>query len=149
MKHIYSKAKWKEILSREYGVQYTEISLRCLTSENKDLVPYTFYEQIYIPNDGNEVCYIDTDKWDKLTSGLEKAWNVNNIKKFEVHFNKTGSDYVHFAKKIPRNLKSKSKKQLKKIYLEYQRHAIRYTSFIWTAYILNNIFSSTQEVILI
>ena len=147
-KYLYSQAKWKEILSREYGVQYTEISLRCLTSENKDLVPYTFYEQIYIPEDGNEVCYIDANKWKNLILGLEKTWNANNIKKFENKFIKTGNEYVNFSRKIPKNLRSKSNKALKKVYLQYQKHAIRYTSFIWTAYILNNVFSEKARQVI-
>ena len=147
-KSIYPKTKWKEILSREYGVQYTEISLRCLTSENKDLVPYTFYEQIYIPEEGNEVCYIETKKWENLVSGLEKAWNVSNVKDFEDKFIKIGNEYVRFSKKIPKNLNSKSNKELKKIYLDYQKHAVKYTSFIWTAYILNNIFSEMARQVI-
>ena len=43
---IEKKPRWKKILSREYGVQYTEMSLRCLSPENKDVVPEPFYEQV-------------------------------------------------------------------------------------------------------
>lgn len=141
-KQLYSKAKWKKILSREYGVQYTEISLRCLTKEAKDLVPYNFYEQIYIPEDVNEVCYIDEDKWNKLILNLRKIWNINNVKKFENLFIKTGNQYMNYSKKLSKiNLKNKSPKELKKFYLQYQKFAVRYTSFIWTAFILNDFFS--------
>ena len=141
-KKIYTNVKWKKILSREYGVQYTEISLRCLTQEAKDLVPYAFYEQVYVPEENNEVCYIDENKWNKLIFYLEKTWNVANVKKFENIFLKTGNQYMNFARKITKfELKNKNNKALKKIYLEYQKLALRYTSFIWTAYILNNIFS--------
>lgn len=138
---LYPGAQWKKILSREYGVQYTEVSLRSLTDEVKDLVPCTFYEQIYIPEGVNEVCYIDSNKWKNLVFCLEKKWNVKNIEKYEEKFITTGNDYVNFCKNIPKNFRSKSNQELKKFYLDYQKLAVRYTSFIWTAYILNNIFS--------
>ncbi len=148
-KSAFPKSKWRKILSREYGVQYTEISLRCLTPEAKDLVPYTFYEQVYIPEENNEVCYIGEEQWNKLIQNLKKRWNENNIKKFENLFMKTGKQYVNFSNGMyPKNLKNKSNKYLKSLYLKYQKLAVRYTSFIWTTFLLNDIFSEKAKNII-
>jgi len=141
--------KWMKILSREYGVQYTEVSLRCLTSEVKDLVPYSFHDQIYLPEHGNEVCYIKEEKWKNLVKSLESKWNEKNADKFEKIFVKTGNQLVSFTEKLSKlDLEKKNNPKLKKLYLKYRKLNIRYTSFIWTAFILNDSFAQKAEEIL-
>ena len=131
-------AKWKKLFSREYAVQYTEISLRSLSPEVKDIVPFTFYEQIYAPEENNEVCYADESKWEKFLKTIQDSFVIKNFKKFEQLFIKTGNLYVDFAKKTAKaNLRSKTNMELIKIYKEYQKVGLRYTFFIWAAYFLN------------
>ena len=131
-------AKWKKLFSREYAVQYTEISLRSLSPEVKDIVPFTFYEQIYAPEENNEVCYVDGGKWEKFLKTIQDSFVIKNFKKFEQLFMKTGNRYVDFAKKTAKaNLRSKTNIELIKIYKEYQKVGLRYAFFIWTAYFLN------------
>ena len=71
---INPKAKWKKLFAREYAVQYTEISLRSLSPEVKDIVPLPFYEQIYIPEENNEVCYADEGKWNNFLESIPKKY---------------------------------------------------------------------------
>ena len=142
---------WKKILAREYGVQYTELSLRCLASENKFIVPYPLYEQIYVPEEGNEVCYIDEDKWNEFVSALKEKYlgHPENYEDFERLFIESGNDYMETAKKIAdSNLKGKSNSELKEIYIDYVRKNIRYGPFIWIQFIINNFFADrTKEII--
>ena len=142
---------WKKILAREYGVQYAELSLICLTPVNKGVVPSSFYEQIYIPEDGNEVCYIDEAKWIEFVSALKEKYleNPGNYEEFEKLFMQTGNDYMVTAEKIANsNLKSKTNSELKGMYLDYLSKNIRYGPFIWMQFIINNFFADkTKEII--
>ena len=142
---------WKKILAREYGVQYTELSLKCLTPINKDIVPAPFYEQIYVPENGNEVCYIDEAKWDEFVSALKEKYleNPDNYEEFERLFIQTGNDYMATAEKIAKsNLGDKSNGKLKEIYLDYSSKNIRYGPFIWMQFIINNFFSDKAKEII-
>lgn len=131
-------AKWKKLFAREYGVQYTEISLRSLSPEVSDIVPFTFYEQIYVPEENNEVCYIDEKKWEKFLKTIQDIFVIRNFKKFERLFMKTGNQYVNFAKKTANaKLSGKTGRELAKIYIKYQKIGLRYAFFIWAAYFLN------------
>lgn len=135
---INPKAKWKKLFSREYAVQYTEISLRSLSGEVKDLSPFTFDEQIYIPEENNQVCYADENKWDIFLAAIQKKYVLQDVKGFERLFVRTGNQYVDFSRKISKiNLKKKSARDLIKIYDQYQKICVRYTFFIWGAYFLN------------
>lgn len=147
-----SKTTWKKILAREYGVQYTELSLRCLTPENKFIVPYPIYDQIYIPEDGNEVCYIDEDKWNAFVLALKENYldHPENYEEFERSFIETGNDYMETAKKMASsNLKDRNSTELKEIYLDYLSKNVRYGPFIWIQFIINNFFADkTKEIIM-
>ncbi|MDD9953375.1 MAG: PEP-utilizing enzyme [Candidatus Woesearchaeota archaeon] len=133
---------WKKIMAREYGVQYTEISLRSLTNEVHDLVPHTFTKQIYIPEENNQVCYIDEKEWETLLQTLDETWTVDNVKDYIDVFMQTGHAYVGYAKEQHETL---SNDELIAHYLEYQRRAVRYAAFIWTVYILNEKFSEAAQ----
>ncbi|MFH1450648.1 MAG: hypothetical protein ABIF92_01560, partial [archaeon] len=73
---------WMKIISREYGVQYTELSLRCLSDECAQYLPVTIYEQVYVPDNQNEVCFISEEKWNALVAGLDKKYtnSIENLK---------------------------------------------------------------------
>jgi rifampicin phosphotransferase len=138
--------KWKKIISREYGVQYCEISLRTLSPELKNHVPFKLYDQIYVPEDDNQVCYIEESVWNKFVSKLLDKWTVNNIKEYENEFFKYGEEYVDFCKDIFKlDLKTKSNFELYKIYIKYQKISLNYSPFLWTTYILNSFFSTRSK----
>lgn len=142
---------WKKILAREYGVQYTELSLNCLSPMNRAIVPMSFYEQIYIPEDGNEACYIDEDRWEEFVSALEEKYlkNPSNYEEFERLFMKTGNDYMNIAREISKsNLKEKTSHELAEMYLDYLTANIKYGPFIWMQFIINNQFSDKVKDIL-
>jgi len=141
--------KWKKILFREYGVQYAEISLRSLSEEVGDLIPFHIKDQIYIPEGNLEVCYIDESDWDNLIYYLSMKWTINNIKDYETMFIKSGKDYLNYCLDMtPLNFSTFSDSKLRETYLKYQKYAVNYTSFIWTAYILSNIFVEKAEEVL-
>lgn len=138
IKPINPKAKWKKLFSREYAVQYTEVSLRSLSMEVKNLSPFTFDEQIYLPEENNEVCYADENKWDSFLDSIQKKYVLQDVNGFEKLFVKTGNEYTDYCKKTSRiNLIKKSPKELIKIYENYQKICVQYTFFIWAAYFLN------------
>ncbi len=141
--------KWKKLFSREYGVQYTEISLRALSPEMRKLCPYPLYNQIYVPEESNEVCYIGENDFSKLIRAMENRRYERSIKNFERLFMNAAKEYLNFSKKISKqNLKDKNNAFLKKLYLKYQKLAVRYTLFIWLVYYLNEIFSEkTRNII--
>lgn len=142
---------WKRILAREYGVQYAELSLNCLTPINSFIVPTPFYEQIYVPEHGNEVCYIDEAKWNVFVVTLKEKYleHPENYEEFERLFIQAGNDYMETAKKIASdNLKDKSNSELKEMYLDYVNKNIGYGPFIWIQFIINNFFADkTKEII--
>ncbi len=145
------KMPWKKILAREYGVQYTELSLKCLTPINSFIVPAPFYEQIYVPEHGNEVCYIDEEKWNEFVVRLKEKYldNPENYEGFEKMFIQTGNDYLLTAEKIAKsNLKDKTNRELKEMYLGYSSKNIRYGPFIWIQFIINNFFSDKAKEII-
>lgn len=144
-------AGWKKIISREYGVQYTEMSLRSLGPRNKFIVLKPFYDQIYIPEDGNETCYMSEEKWNSLARALKKKYfgKPENYEAFERAFMEAGNDYVETSRQLAiENLKKKSDKELRGLYLVYQKKALRYASFIWIQFIINNFFADRTKAIL-
>ncbi|MBI3034681.1 hypothetical protein HYY72_05985 [Candidatus Woesearchaeota archaeon] len=136
---IKKKPVWKKIISREYGVQYTELSIKCLSHSNKHIVPASFYEQVYIPENGNEACYIDEGKWNNFVSALKRKYfeNPDNYEEFEKMFMKTGQEYMEMAKTMASKiLKDKNSQELKEMYLEYLKKNNAYGYFIWMQFII-------------
>ena len=144
MKNSNSK-KWKKIVAREYGVQYTEISLRSLSPESKFIIPKPFYKQIYIPEGKNEVCYMGEKELNEFVLCLKKKYleKSENYNKFEDQFIKFGSQYVKNAKNISKtDLSKKSNNELRKKYIDYQRANLKYAPFIWVQFIINDLFAN-------
>ena len=142
---------WKKILAREYGVQYTTLSLKCLTPINSFIVPTPFYEQIYVPEHGNEVCYINEAKWNEFVAALKEKYldNPENYEEFEKLFIQAGNTYMSTAEKISKSdLKEKGNKELKEMYLEYSGKNIGYGPFIWIQFVINNFFSDKAKEII-
>ena len=145
------KPTWKKIISREYGVQYTELSIKCLSDVNKDIVPAPFSEQAYIPDGNNEACYTSESAWNSFVSALKEKYftNPKNYDEFEESFIHTGQDYVNAAKKISQTkLNEKSGNELKVLYSEYSRKNIVYGSYIWMQFLINTFYAeSAKEII--
>jgi|GEM_PF-436539 len=145
------KPAWKKIMAREYGVQYTEMSLRSLSPECDFIVRAPFYGQAYIPEDKNEALYVNEAEWDAFVSSLKKEYleKPKNYESFEKQFMETGSSYVETAERISSsNLKEKANPELKKAYIEYQRTSLRYAPFIWIQFLINNFFAEAAKGII-
>lgn len=148
---IKNKPVWKKIMVREYGVQYTELSIKCLSPLNKHIVPHTFYEQVYIPENGNQACYVNENEWNDFVAALKEKWveNHNNYEEFEKMFMKAGNEYVLTAKTIAQSkLKGKSDAELKAMYSDYLKKNYAYGPFIWAQFIINNLFAEKAKEIL-
>ncbi|VVB60193.1 Phosphoenolpyruvate synthase [uncultured archaeon] len=145
------KSVWKKIMAREYGVQYTEMSLRSLSPECSFIIDAPFYEHVYVPEDKNEALYVDEAKWNAFVSSLKKTYleNPKNYEKFEKQFMETGSSYVKTAEKISESaLNGKTNSELKKDYLAYQKASLRYAPFIWVQFLINNFFAEKAREII-
>ncbi len=145
------KPVWRKIIAREYGVQYTELSIKCLSPLNQHIVPAPFYEQAYIPEGVNEACYIDETKWNEFVFALKKRYveSPDNYGEFEKSFTKAGSEYMETSKAISQHkLKGKSNAELKQIYLDYLEKNNAYGPFIWMQFIINNFFAEKAKEII-
>lgn len=146
-----SNIVWEKIISREYGVQYTELSLKSLSPACKFIVPKAFYEQVYMPDNINEACYISKKAWNSFVMVLKRRYlgKIDNYEKFEKLFMQTGNAYAGFAKQIASSdLARKSNKNLKKLYLSYQKKSLKYAPFIWIQFIINNFFADKAKEII-
>lgn len=146
-----SKISWKKIYAREYGVQYSEMAILCLSSKAKPHIPNPSFDQIIMPDGSNTAFYIDSDSWKKLVESLNKKYTTKivNLSEYEKQFNKDGLKYLSFAKKISvLKFKKLSNKELKKLYTDYQEKLFRYSIFAWTSFILNNYISERAKSIL-
>ncbi len=146
-----SKPVWKKIIAREYGVQYTELSIKCLSPLNSQIVPATFYEQAYIPENGNETCYIDETEWNEFVAALKKKYaeHPENYNEFEKSFMKAGSEYMETSKAISEiDLKKPDNGELKRLYHDYLKKNLVYGPYIWMQFIINNFFSEMAKEII-
>jgi len=145
------KISWKKIYAREYGVQYSEMAIWCLSDKAKHHIPQPSFYQIVIPEDNNTAFYIDETSWIKLEESLNLQYtsSIKQLEDYERQFTYDGENYLKTAKKIAKlNLKKLSNKKLKNIYLDYQKKLFLYSVFIWTAFILNNYIAERASVIL-
>ncbi|MBI3379341.1 hypothetical protein HY029_01140 [Candidatus Gottesmanbacteria bacterium] len=146
-----SKISWKKIYSREYGVQYSEMAILCLSPKAKYHIPLPSVDQIIIPEDNNTAFYIDNSSWIKLVESLNDNYtsHTKKLKNYEKQFIHDGQDYLKTSKKISKlNLRDLEKNKLKKLYLDYQEKLFKYSVFAWTSFILNNYISEKAKIIL-
>ncbi len=142
--------KFIKIVSREYGVQYTEMSLRSLRPEAKKHLPALVLSQFYTPEDKNESCYVDEREWNNFTEALAKKYSAkNNLKKFIKLFHQHGKHYVLAAKEIGKfNPAKTSNEYLAKNYKNYQKALLDYSAYVWMSFLLNNIYAEKANKIL-
>lgn len=137
-----SKISWKKIYEREYGVQYSEVAVSLLAGRVKHHFPKTSIAQVVIPGQGsNTAFYINSVSWMELVEGLNRKYtsNVDKLQKYEKKFIHDGIQYLTTAKKIAKlGLKNLTNKELKQLYQDYQNKLYLYSTFAWSAFILNN-----------
>lgn len=142
--------KFVKIVSREYGVQYAEMSLMSLRYEAKKHLPAFVLSQFYAPDDKNESCYADKREWRNFTEALNKKYsNKSNLKKFIKLFHQYGKRYVAVSKKIGGFKMAKiSNEYLAKNYKKYQNSLLDYSAYVWMSFLLNNIYAEKVNKIL-
>ena len=67
--------KLTKIFSREYSVQYTEVAIRSLGKETRKHLPAMVSNQVYLPEDANEACYVYAPEWQQFLNKLAKKYN--------------------------------------------------------------------------
>lgn len=145
------KISWKKIYAREYGVQYSEMAILCLSPKAKYHIPMPSVNQIVIPEENNTAFYIDISSWIKLVESLDNEYtsHVNKLKKYENQFTNDGENYLKTSKRIAvLDLERFSNKELKILYEDYQEKLFHYSVFAWTSFILNNYISEKTKAIL-
>lgn len=143
--------KFVKIVSREYGVQYTEMSLRSLRYEAKKHLPILLLNQFYAPReDKNESCYMEEREWQNFNKALAKKYSAkNNLKKFIKLFHQYGNKYAAVSKKIGRfNTAKTVAEDLAKNYEDYQKALLDYSAYVWMSFLLNNIYAEKANKIL-
>lgn len=142
--------RFVKIISREYSVQYTEMSLRSLRPEAKEHLPAFVLNQFYVPENGNESCYMESGEWQRFIRALDKKYaNKKSLEKFIRLFHKYGKNYVSVAKRIGRvELAEKNSKTVAEYYVAYQKALLDYSSYVWTGFLLNNIYSEKAKKII-
>ena len=149
LRQIYPGLEWEKILDREYGVQYTEISLKSLCATYSKDVPYAFNDQVYIPDEGNQVCFIGSLSWETLKQECEKFTHQDRFFSFEEDFYLSAEDYLGYTHALAtQDLRTLSNTELSVMYQKYQKKAINYFSFIWSTYIVSNIIANRTQTIL-
>lgn len=139
-KNQLGKIIWKKIYTREYGVQYSEMAILCLSDKAKYHIPNPSVNQIVIPDGNNSSFYIDSNSWDKLVKSLDEKYTASskNLENYEKHFFLDAEAYLKTSDNINRlDLKNLSNGKLNKIYEDYQEKLFRYSVFAWTSFILN------------
>ncbi len=145
------KISWKKIYSREYGVQYSEMAIMCLSNKAKHHIPRPSHFQVVIPEDNNTAFYIDSVSWIELVESLNKRYtsDINQLEAYENQFIHGGEVYLNTAMKIAKmDLKNLPNKNLKNLYIDYQNKLFLYSVFAWTSFILNNYVSERATAIL-
>src|SRR3989344_5572663 len=120
---------WIKIYAREYGVQYSEMAILCLSPKAKYHVPKPSVMQVVIPEGNNSAFYIDKTSWNELVESLNNK-------------------YTSHLKKLAGYEKEINNKQLKEIFLNYQEKLFAYSVFAWTSFILNNYIADKATRIL-
>lgn len=146
-----SKISWQKIYEREYGVQYSEMAILCLTDKAKHHVPKTSVDQIVVPSKDNTAFYIDAVSWLGLVESLNEKYtsDLKGLAKYEKQFDIDGTNYLKATKKLSKlEVKNLSNSKLKALYFDYQKKLFLYSIFVWTAYILNNYVADRATAIL-
>lgn len=142
---------WKKIYAREYGVQYSEMALLCLSPKANYHIPKPSVDQVIIPDENNTVFYIDETSWNNLIDSLNQKYtsDVKELEKYEKQFTIDGTNYVSLAEKISQlDFASLSNEDLKNYYLDYQEKLFTYSVFAWTSFILNMYVSDRATTII-
>ncbi|OGK41216.1 hypothetical protein A3A74_04195 [Candidatus Roizmanbacteria bacterium RIFCSPLOWO2_01_FULL_35_13] len=142
---------WIKIYAREYGVQYSEMAVLCLSPKATYHIPSPSVNQVIIPEENNTAFYIDSNSWKKLIESLNNKYTLHlkKLGEYEKGFEKDGNNYLILAKKIAKlNLNKKSNKELLNLYLDYQDKLFTYSVYAWTSFILNNFVAERATSIL-
>lgn len=132
---------WTKIYAREYGVQYSEMAILCLSPKAAYHIPSPSVNQIIIPEGNNTIFNIDKNSWQKIVDSLNNKYtsHIDKLEKYESDFERDGNNYLNLCKKIATlDIKKLSDKELLNLFVDYQDKLFTYSVFAWTSFILNN-----------
>ena len=129
---------WQPQIKRSYGVQYCEMSIRSLAPQSSS--PYSFVDQMWVPEDGEVTCFIGARSWNRLVKECAADITLDRYPQFVEDFYRSAHAYIASASAHSADgLRALSNEELHKAYMEYQVAAVNYCTFIWTTYIANKI----------
>ncbi len=145
-----STTKLIKLFSREYSVQYTEQSLRCLDRETQSLLPALLTSQVYIPENSNEMCCAEPTEWQNFLLALSTTYGApKDAETFIGAFHFYGKKYVAIAHQVARGVAVASPKELAKRYQGYQKALTKYSAYLWMGYFLNNWYADQAKKLLV
>lgn len=139
-KNKLSKISWEKIYAREYGVQYSEMAILCLSPKAKYHISSPSISQVVIPDENRSAFYIDKTAWKNLIESLNVSYtsNLHKLQQYEKGFLQKGKQYVNISRKISKtNFKKMPDIRLISLYNRYKDALFAYSVFAWTSYILN------------
>lgn len=131
---------WNKIFSREYGVQYCELTLRSLGFETKGLTGYVVKHMVYLPEQKNQAFYCSLKEWEAANKSYVRKYAINKarLNRFIRAYLNEGRKYIALAKRISGKKYDKlNKKEKIRLYNAYNKEVVVYSCYLWIAYAIN------------
>ena len=127
----------EKLYSREYSVQYTQASLLGLGPKEVGHIPTAVFSQTYLPENGNEACYMDMGEWNKFIVAIRNNCNTKmQREEFIDNFHKFGKKYVELSKELGER-DYKNNVEMISSYKSYLEVLNTYTTYVWLGHFLN------------
>lgn len=145
-----SNSLWKTILAgRDYGVQYSEVSIKSLTNLCSNYSGPEIDSQVYIPNGSNQTCLIKDNQWQLLGEWLRKKYSTDDVGLYLNDFMECAQKYEQISSELERlDYSLLSNQELVAHYHSYQAMVIEFTSYIWTSWIIITDFAQRAQFLL-
>ena len=140
--------KLEKLYSREYSVQYTQASLLGLGPKESSHIPFAVFGQTYLPEQGNEACYMDMSEWNKFIIAIKDNCKTKEQREgFISNFHKYGKKYVELSKELGEK-ECDNNKEITSSYQSYLEILNTYTAYIWLGHFLNKeVAKDGQEIL--
>ncbi|MBU0590785.1 hypothetical protein KKF81_03070 [Candidatus Micrarchaeota archaeon] len=137
---------WHHTWSRNYGVQYGELLLTSMTTKCNGAASILKHHLLY-PDNKNIGHFIRGDDWDKFVVAMEIILSDEVLIDKEISLCKSSAkDYIDFGKMLSKvDLKNCSNLELLTHYNSLLEKWTRYTVYLWSFFILNEILCPKSE----
>lgn len=136
---------WIHDWSRNYGVLYCEVIM-----DEMEKCPFSSFppdSHILFPDNKNVGHFVRADKWEKHVVDINDIIsNEESLDKEIKNCEKAGFEYVGTAQRISKmDLKNLGNLELLQLFEEYRTEWIRYTSYVWSLFHINELLNPETE----